>query len=188
MSRAVVALDRVATLVGALALIAAGVAGIVWWRGDLGLSGPLDAGAAADLTTQPWWPWVLGLLGAALVLLGLRWLAGHVLTRGVGEVRLPGTGRAGRLTAQVTPVAQAAAEVLADTHGVRSARGTIHRDRGQLVARLRATIEPEADLAVVVASADRVAADLKTVLGREDLHCLVTLNVARSGGRLARVS
>ncbi len=188
MSRAVIAFDRVAATIMALLLIAAGLAGLAWWRGDLGLSGQLDASAAVDQTTQPWWPWVAGLVGTALVLLGLRWLAGHVITRGVGQVRLTGTGKQGRLTAQVKPVAQAAAEVLQNTEGVRSVRGTINRDRGQLVARLTATIEPQAELAVVTAAADAVSADLKKVLAREDLHCLVNLRVAHRGRQTSRVT
>ncbi len=188
MSRAVIAFDRLATIVVSLLLIGAGLAGLTWWRGDLGLSGPLDATAAVDQAAQPWWPWAAGVLGAALVLLGLRWLAGHVITAGVGQVRLPGTSKQGRLTAQVKPVAQAAAEVLDTTEGVRSVRGTINRDRGQLVARLSATIEPESDLATIAAAADAVSADLKKVLEREDLRCLVTLRVARRGRQLSRVT
>lgn len=188
MSRAVLVLDRIAAVVVALLLIASGLAGLAWWRGSLGLSGPLDASAVVDQTTQPWWPWVAGLVGAVLVLLGLRWLAGHVITRGVGQVRLPGTGKQGRLTAQVKPVAQAASDVLQTADGVRSVRGTINRDRGQLVARLTATIEPQADLATVTAAADAVSADLKKVLEREDLHCLVNLRVARRGRHMSRVT
>ncbi|MEP6854798.1 MAG: hypothetical protein ABJA33_04975 [Pedococcus sp.] len=188
MSRAVLAVDRVAAAIVAMVLIATGLAGLAWWRGDLGLSGPLDASSVVDQTTQPWWPWVAGLIGVALVLLGLRWLAGHVISRGVGQVRLPGTGKQGRLTAQVKPIAQAASDVLEATDGVRSVRGTINRDRGQLVARLTATIEPQADLATVAAAADAVSADLKKVLEREDLHCLVNLRVARRGRQMSRVT
>jgi len=187
-SRAVIAFDRVATIIVALLLIVAGLAGLAWWRGSMGLTGPLDASGVTRQTTQPWWPWVAGLVGAALALLGLRWLAAHVITRGVGQVRLPGTGKAGRLTAQVKPVAQVASEVLEQTDGVRSVRGTIHRDRGQLVARLTATIEPAADLAMVTAAADAVSADLKKVLARDDLRALVSLHVARRGRQLSRVS
>lgn len=188
MSRAVIAFDRFAAIIVALVLIAAGLAGLAWWRGVLGLSGPLSTKMVDDLTTRPWWPWLTGLVGVLLILIGLRWLAGHVITRGVGQVRLPGTGKTGHLTAQVDPVAQAAAEVLANTDGVRSARGTINRDRGQLVARLTATVEPQADLAAITGAADSVAEDLKTVLGREDLFCLVNLRVAKRGRKLSRVT
>ena len=56
------------------------------------------------------------------------------------------------------------------------------------MARLTATIEPQADLATVAAAADAVSADLKKVLAREDLYCLVNLRVAQRGRQLSRVT
>lgn len=188
MSRAVLAIDRVAAIITGLALIGAGVATAIWWRGNLGLSGPLNASALVRQTTQPWWPWVPGLVGLALVLIGLRWLVAHLPNRGVAKIRLPGTGPQGRLSAEATSVAHVAAQVLQATDGVRSARGTIRRDRGQILARLTATIEPHADLAAIADAADAVSADLKTVLQRQDLHCQVNLRVARRGRQLPRVT
>ncbi|MGL5930993.1 MAG: hypothetical protein ACRCY8_18835 [Dermatophilaceae bacterium] len=188
MRRRTVALDRAVVLLTGLLLIAAAVAGFVWWRGDLGLSGPLDTAVATDAAEQPWWPWAVGATGALLVVLGLRWLAAHLRSSRVGALRLPGSGPHGRLTADTGSVARAAGEVLAATPGVRSARGGVDRDRGRLVARLRATIEPEADLATVAAASDRVAADLRTVLQRDDIRCRVDLRVAQHGRNLPRVT
>lgn len=188
MSRAVIAVDRLAAIITGLVLIAAGITTLLWWRGNLGLSGPLRSPAVLTATTQPWWPWVTALVGLALVLLGLRWLVAHLLTRAVARVRLPGTGPHGRLTADVKSVAQVAAQLLQATEGVRSARGTIHRDRGQIVARFTATIEPQADLSLIADAADAVSADLKTVLQRDDLHCTVNLHVAHRGRALPRAA
>ena len=188
MSRAVIAVDRVAAIIVGLTLSVAGVAAVIWWRGESGLSGALNSSGVVKQTTQPWWPWVTGLVGAALVLLGLRWLLAHIPNRGVAKVRLPGTGPQGRLSAEVKSVAQVAAQVLQTTEGVRSARGTIQRDRGQIVARLTATIEPHADLRAIAAAADAVSADLKTVLQREDMHCLVNLRVAPRGRQPRRLA
>ncbi|MGL5817902.1 MAG: hypothetical protein ACRCYR_10090 [Phycicoccus sp.] len=188
MRRRTVALDRVAVLLTGLLLLAVGVAGLVWWRGDLGLSGPVDTTVVTDATEQPWWPWAVGAAGVLLVALGLRWLAAHLRSSRVGDLRLPGSGPQGRLTADVGPVARAAGESLAATPGVRSARGGVDRDRGRLVAHLRATIEPDADLAAVAAASDRVAADLRTVLQRDDIRCRVDLRVAQHGRNLPRVT
>ena len=113
MSRGVIAVDRfVAFLVGIL-VIAAGAFALAWWL-DLfsWLPRSLNTSAVTDTTSQAWWPWVAGLLGAVLVLAGLRWLAGHLPNSRVGELTLPGSGTEGKLRAAATPVAKAAADVL----------------------------------------------------------------------------
>lgn len=188
MSRAVIVVDRVAAIVAGLVLIAVGLLTLAWWRGTMGLSGRLSSPGLVRQTTQPWWPWVAGLLGLVLVILGLRWLVAHIPARGVSRFRLPGSGPQGRLTADAKSVAKVAAQVLEGSDGVRSARGAIERERGQIVARLTATIHPHADLHVVAHAADAVSADLRNVLQRDDLHCLVNLRVARRGAETHRVT
>ena len=84
-------------------------------------------------------------------------------------------------------VASAAAQALAHAPGVRSSRGSIHRDRGQIVAVLRATIERGADLRVVSDAADRASADLAHVLQRDDMHCSVQLRTAGRARSMPRV-
>ncbi|MGL4743306.1 MAG: hypothetical protein ACRCXL_02815 [Dermatophilaceae bacterium] len=189
MKRRTVALDRAAVFLVGLLLVGAGLAGFAWWRGDLGIrSDALETEPVTDAAEQSWWPWALATVGLILVLAGARWLVAHLVSTRVREVRLPGTGRDGRLTVQVTSVARTAGDVLADTPGVRSASGAVARDRGILVMRLRATIEPGADLAAVASAADRVAADLGRMLQRDDIACRVDLRVARRGKNLPRVT
>ena len=189
MSRAVIAWDRVVTLLIGLLLIAVGLAGILWWLGDfLGWSQqPLQVDRALELTEEAWWGWAVGAAGILLILLGLRWLAAHVPDRRVSNLKLPGSTAQGRLDAKVRPIAGAAAEAFALTPGVRTARGTIQRDRGQLVAKLRATIEQQADLTTIADAADRVSAELRQVTQRDDLVCQVNLGVARTTRDLSRV-
>ncbi len=174
MSRAVIGLDRILTFVVGLVLLALGVAGALWWRGSFP-SWPhtLNLRSVLDLTTQPWWPWAAGLVGLVLLLAGLRWLVSHLPSPAVTHLTLPGSTPAGALVAQARPVAAAAAEALQQTTEVRSARGTVRQERGQLTVRLTATIDPHADLHLIAATADHVAADLAKVLQRDDLHCQV---------------
>lgn len=189
MSRTVIAFDRAATLAVALALIASGAGAIAWWLDAVSWLPPaIDMSAITGARGEPWWPWVTGALGVVLVLLGLRWMLAHLPNRGVGSLTLAGSDAQGMLRAAATPVAQAAAEALAGTPGVRSSSGTILRERGQLVARLRATVEESADLASVAAAADRVAAELGAVLGRDDLTCQVRLRVAPRSRSMPRVA
>ncbi len=188
MSRATLAVDRILTVLLALLLIAAGLAGVAWWSGRIVAMPPrLDLSGLDWVPRQAWWPWALGVLGVLLLLLGLRWLVGHLPDRGVSHLNLPGSNRQGRLMVEASTVASTAAEVLQATPGVRSARGSIQRDRGQLVARLDATIERGADLKVVAGAADDVSAQLRRVLQRDDLHCLVQLRTANRDRAQPRV-
>lgn len=189
MSRAVVAWNRVATLLVGLLLIALGLAGILWWLGIFeGWPQELRVDRALELTQEAWWGWAVGAAGLLLILLGLRWLAAHLPSRRASTIRLPGSTAAGRLDAKVRPIGAAAGEAFARTPGVRSANGTIQLDRGQLVAKVRGTIDPQADLTEIAEAADRVSADLRQVTQRDDLVvCQVTLGVARTSGELSRV-
>lgn len=187
-SRTTLALDRFATLLLAVALIAGGALGVWWWSGDSSLPARSDTTPVQDLVAQGWWPWVSAAVGVLLILVGVRWLAAHVRRTTVRQLNLAGSGAAGRLRADGSKVAGAAADAFADTVGVRSAKGRVNRDRGQLVAELTATIEPEADLALVAEQADLVSAQLAHVLGRDDLRCSVQLSVARNGASLERVT
>lgn len=189
MSRGVITLDRFAALLMGIVAIAAGVFAVGWWLNVFSwLPTSLETAPVTGATTQPWWPWAAGLAGTVLVLLGLRWLVAHIPHGSVDDLTLPGTGIEGKLRAAATPVAKAAADALAATPGVRSATGRVRRDRGQLIARLSATIEADADLQAVASAADRIAIDLARVLEREDLHSLVMLRVATRNRPLPRVS
>jgi hypothetical protein len=189
MSRAVIAFDRLMAFLIGLILVFVGAAAVLWWAGTFASwPGALDASLVLNFSTQPWWPWVAALLGAILIVLGLRWMAAHLPQRGVSQLKLPGSSQHGRLYAQVGPVAKTAAEIFGQTPGVRSAGGTIQRDQGQIIARLNAIIEPQADLQDIADAAARVSAELKQVLQRDDMRCQVRLRVARRGRDLPRVS
>lgn len=181
MSRGTLAVDRLATVLLALICMVSGVLGFLWWRGTFDVTRRADMTGVRTVLEQPWWPWVALLAGLLLIVLGLRWLLGHLPRRGVDEINLDGSGQRGRLRAAAKPVAEAAAEALAAAPGVRSSRGSVIRERGQVVARLTCTVDPGADLSAVAAAADRVAADLAGVLGRDDLHCQVQLKVGPAG-------
>ncbi len=193
MSRATITTNRVAAFLLGLLLIAVGTAAALWWQSTLtgwfpAVPDRLDSSSAFDLTQRSWWPWAAGVVGVVLILVGLRWLIAHLPSRSVSHLKLTGSTSAGTLVAEVRPVAKAAAEALELTPGIRAARGSIHGERGQLVARIHATIELQADLAVVAAAADRVSAQLGQVLQRNDLVCQVNLTVARRDHGLARVT
>lgn len=194
MSRAVVVADRLMAVVLGLVLVLVGLALGGWY---LVAQGWVAASVSApdELSTAPvqsaanaaWWPWALGVAGVVLTLLGLRWLAAHLPNRGVGRLRLSGTGAEGRLEVDAGAVASAAADALEQVPGVRSARGRVLRDRGQLVATLRARIERGTDLEQLASACDRASSDLATALARDDLRCTVRVEVANRDRSLPRV-
>ncbi|WP_203790793.1 hypothetical protein [Paractinoplanes rishiriensis] len=184
MRRSVLGLDRVLAVLLGLILLLAGIGLAAWYNGTLRHLFPqfpktLSTDGAGDVIDTSWWPWAIGGAGALATLLGLWWLIAHLPRRGVGLLVLPGSGKAGRLHVDPSGPTATAADVLADTPGIRTAHGKVQRDRGQLVVSLTATMDPRADLTEVIAATDAVATDLNAVLGRDDARARVVLSVAR---------
>ncbi|MDC7123125.1 hypothetical protein OMK64_16460 [Cellulomonas fimi] len=191
MRRSVLAVDRVLLLLLGLVLVVAGVAAVGWQVGflsDVWPSAPDRLAVDTETVTQTsGYPVLLALAGVLLVGLGLWWLVAHLPRRSVGALRLPAGDRAGRLTVDPGPAVATAAEVLAEASDVRAARGSVLRDRGELVVRLRATVDPGADLPAVVAACDRVLADLARVLPSDRLRSRVEISVLREPAAAPRV-
>ncbi|MFC4071790.1 hypothetical protein [Actinoplanes subglobosus] len=180
MRRLVLGLDRTVTLVLGSALIAAGI--VLVFRP--GLRPRLDAVALHSATGQPWWPWACALLAIT----GVWWLLAHLPRPTIAALLLPGSGQPGRLLLDPRGPATLAAEILAETPGVRSAHGRVLRDRGQIVVVINAVAEPHANLDDIADAADAVTADLHAVLDRDDVTARVNLAVAGKRRALPRVS
>jgi hypothetical protein len=183
-------LDRAATLIAGLVLLGVGAAAFVWDRG-LGLNWPDHPNADPVLTflRSGWVPWVAGLGGAVVVLIGLAWLIAHASRRRVKTLELePAAAATGAATADaaadapvvdVGAIAAAAAAALARRPDVVKCRGRALRDRRQLVVELTPTLSPQADLAAVTAAAEHAADSVHSALGRTDVHVRVAARVKR---------
>lgn len=177
MSRAVRSFDRAVTFLVGLTIFGLGLLVFVWssigvdWLPEIGFLGDLPRSVRFELVAAGavWWPWVLLAGGIALVLLGLRWLVAHLSLRRVGYLTLPGSDEQGRLLVDARSVVDAAALEFNLCAGVETAVGSLEAIDGQLVARVNATLSPDADLAGVCADADEVSGRLREVLGRGDL-------------------
>ena len=185
MRRSILAFDRVIVLLLGLVLIALGVAAVGWQAGFLG---PVWSEVPDEITVDSTqvtegssFAVLAGVVGAALVVVGLCWLVAHLPRRSVGSLRLPSGDQPGRLVVDPGPAVATAAEVLADDPMIRSAKGAVLADRGESVVRLRATVDPDADLGEAVAACDRVLADLAHVLPADQLRSRVELSVLRRG-------
>jgi hypothetical protein len=182
MSRALVSLDRNVTFVLGLLLIAGGVL-VIGWNYDLfsWLPSSVSVTPVMDVTKKGWWAGALAAAAVLLFLLGLRWLVAHLPGRSkVSKLALPGSAAEGRLNVDAGSAVSAACAALEARHDVRSAKGDVRRDRGQLVIDMRATLEPRCDLAEVATAIDDATATLTRSLERSDLHCRARLDVATS--------
>jgi len=188
MSRTLAALDRVLLFLLGVAALIVGVAAVVW-QAELWdrLSGPVQAPWLRRAAAQDWWPWAVGAGGVVLVLLALWWLLAHLSRRKLGEVRLAGSSTAGKLTADLSALAAAAAAAVLDTPGVRSAHGTALDDRGRRTLQLTITIET-ADLPTVIAATDQACHALAHALGDPDTAARVHLRTARTTRNSPRVA
>lgn len=187
------AVDRLASFVAGLVLLALGLAAAAWGAHQLTRVWPaapdrLHLKTATDAYAQSWWPWASGVAGFVLLALAIWWLVAHLPHRRAAPLRLPGSNRTGALTVDGSSAADTAGEVLAELPGVRSASGRLVHERGQLIAVLDVTAEPTTDLAELSADLDRVSGDLHAVLGRDDVRCRVRVHVARHARTAARVS
>lgn len=185
MSRASAAVERVVVFLAGLVLIALG-AGAVAWRQDWipGAAGTISAGRVVAWTDEAWWPWAVGAAGVAAALGALLWASAHAHRGTVSRLRLPGSGRDGRLAADVAALTEAVGSPFADVPGagVRTAR--LHRDQGETVLDLRVAVDPATDLDAVVTAAERAAAVAKRQLGDDtDVRFRTVLVTGRRRGR-----
>lgn len=191
MRRSILAFDRVVVLLLGLVLLVVGLAAVGWQVGflddvwpDVPDSLAVDSGRVTDSDS---FAVLAGVVGGALVVIGLWWLLAHLPRRSAGSLRLPPGELPGRLVVDPAPAVATAAEVLADDPLVRSARGAVLPDRGELVVRLRVTVDPDCDLESVVAACDEVLGDLARVLPADQLRSRVELGVLRRAEASPRV-
>lgn len=187
-SRTITAVDRIATAVVALILLGGATFGLWWWTGYSPVVTTIDTTDATSLIDANWWPWASATVGVLLAFTALAWLLAHVGRSTVNHLRLTGSSLSGAFSVDASKIADAAADILAGTLGIRSTSGIIYQRRGQTVVRLTALIEPEADLTTITSRADQVAAELVQVLGRRDLACSIELKVAARGRDLPRAT
>jgi hypothetical protein len=187
MSRKLVALDRIATLLSAVLLIGGGLAALDWRYGWV-LSYPdrTSTSAAQELTTAVWGPWAAGAVGAVLILLGLWWLLAH-LRRGIEPtLRLPTGDSTGKITADLASVADAAADDFQSQAPVNHVRGTARRIGSDHVIEIRAHVDPRADGDSITRAARSATSDVERAFPDGSVACRIILDSPRSHRGLRR--
>src|SRR4051812_48274954 len=113
MRRSILAFDRVVVLLLGLVLIVVGVAAVGWQVGflsDVWPDVPSSIGVdTASVTDASNFAVLAGVVGGALVVIGLCWLLAHLPRRSVGSLRLPSGETPGRLVVEPGPAVATAA-------------------------------------------------------------------------------
>jgi hypothetical protein len=169
-------------LVGLLGvLLIAGAALIIAWLLDvLDPGDEIETEQVLSLSEQAWWPWALAALGIVLLLLGARWLLAQAPRRNATDVRLPGSGHGGRLTAALGPVLQAAADSLERHPYIDAVSTTQLDDKDHVGVAFDVTVSAEAPFGEAVDAIDGHLDEVHRVIGRSDFDYLARISVAEA--------
>ncbi len=140
-------IDRLATIVVGLALVAAAL--LAWdWRLDLTgwFQQTLRTDGADTVLDSSWWPWAWAVVGVALGVVGLLWLLAHLPRPTRGTSRIDGSDATGRLEVDVASLARTLADRWAELAPVTGVRGRTAPDAHDLVELIgHVDVEAEAD-------------------------------------------
>jgi hypothetical protein len=146
-TRRIRSIDRLATLVVGLVLLAGGL--LAWeWRLDLtGWFRPtLSTRGADSVLDSSWWPWAWAVGGLVLGILGLLWLIAHLPRPTRGTSRIDGSDATGRLEVDVASLARTLADRWAELAPVTGVRGRTAPDAHDLVELIgHVDVEAEAE-------------------------------------------
>lgn len=153
------AIDRTATILFGLLLIAGGLT-VIDWRFDLvGAWTRLDTGSIADAFDTDWFPWAAGAAAVVFGVLALWWLLARIPRPVEGRVRLGSEG-ADRIEVDVKSIVPRLREELERNAPVdHVTSGRTPSDAGQLVE-LRASVDPRADGESLIRAADDLSASV----------------------------
>ncbi len=177
-------IDRVAAAVAGLGLIAAGL-GLAEWRFErLGeYRQTWSAQEVFDVLDATWFSWAAGAAGVALTLLGLWWLIAHLPTPPPRTLRLPASNGSGRLEIDLGSIAQHLAadlEQIAPVDHVRARRVADKRDH---VVRLRANVDPRADVPTLSAAVGEIRSRTEVAFPDGGVEVQVLLEQPRRSAR-----
>ena len=190
MTRRLAAIDRIASTVVGLGLVAAGAALLDWryrWFGSW--DDTLSTARLDDVQSSAWWPWAFAAAGILLGLLGLLWILSHAPRPGERAVRLAGASdRTGSVRVDLHDVAQAVAADFEARTSVTHVRGTARRHGRTHVIELRGQLDPDVTGGDIESVAARCAHDVSDAFPDGHTVCRVLLGHDRRRRGLPRAS
>ena len=128
-----------------------------------------DTGFWGTLTDKSWYPTVLGVASAILILLGLWFWWLIIDRRRVTKVEAKESADNGRVTVRLDDIASAVSQELTRYDGIADCKYRSEVDRGQKVLTMTLRCDPHADLDHVRGECRQAASDIVSALPQEDV-------------------
>ena len=192
MSRAPYKLDRFATIVVALLLIALGLV-LIDWRYHLVLhsySHQISLGPVPRYAATSWWPWAFAAATVVLGLIGLWWLLAHLRRATAKNTKMPQSDPGGTITLDTSSLASAMAEALQEDGPFASVKATATRTGHTTTVQLTARPDEHADGPSISRATQHLGAQLRSAFPDQGVIARVLVDQPRSsrGGRKSSAS
>ena len=185
MSRAPYKMDRLATTVVALLLIALGLV-LIDWRYHLVLhhySKRISLGSLPTWAATSWWPWVFAIATVLLGLIGLWWVLAHLRRATAKDTKMPQSDPGGTITLNTSSLASAMGEALQVAGPFAAVRATASRVGHTTTVQLTARPDEHADGPSINAATHNLGEQLRSAFPDQSVTARVLVDQPRSSRR-----
>lgn len=185
MSRAPYKLDRLATIVVAVLLIALGLV-LIDWRYHLVLhtySRRISLGPVPQWATTSWWPWALAAATVVLGLIGLWWLLAHLRRATANDTKMAQSDPGGTITLDTSSLATAMADALQASGPFAAVKASTTRVGHTTMVLLTARPGEHADGPSISQATQNLGAQLRSAFPDQGVIARVLVDQPRSSRR-----
>lgn len=182
MSRAPYKLDRLATIVVALLLIALGLA-LIDWRYHLVLhsySHRISLGSLPTWAASSWWPWVFFAVTLILGLVGVWWLLSHLRNTTSKQTKMPQSDPHGTITLDAASLASAVADSLQKSGPFISVKASSSQAGAATTVLVTAQLDKHADGSSIHEATHALQTQLRSAFPDQGVTARVLLDQPRS--------
>lgn len=185
MSRAPYKIDRLATIVVAILMLALGLV-LLDWRYHLVLHGypkQISLGSLAIWADTSWWAWAFAAITLLLGVLGLWWLLAHLRRNTIKATKMPQSGPQGTITMDTSSLANAIAQTLQDAGPFSSVAANATQDGRATTVLVNAYPDQQADGPSIIQAIQEMRAHLRSAFPDHGVSARVLIARPRGSGK-----